>query len=836
MRASVAASAPELESLEHRRGLDALVAFRDPRVDAEMLLVPGGTFVMGFASDDLLDVVRVFEREELREAEHLADALASSRPPRAVTVRPFLASRGRIPEEVLLAASKEKELSKALRALGLRLLSEAEWEWIAREGDEVSFVGVPRNAHPLRSTLSPPAKEENGWGFLSLLNEPESLADGWHPDHVGAPTTSAARSPESSPAVGRMGHTFWQSTEEAIGLHAASRFSERRHGPYRVARDVPFEPSEASPVDWSDVASPVVAALTSDKATERTRGLAVLAAICAAPGPDTVALASLLVSEIASSPVATKLLLRLGTALRTAEGEVRTALAAACDALPSTLLAQPPLAAAMAFFVASSSSDARRKLTRLREAWPDEGQTEALAAFLLAMGELSRAAKLPAPAELRAHLDDAKPLVRGAAALACLESGSAPDDAITKALAAAVRVRRVRDFPYFHGDVADEARERMASVGDASAAADSVRATIESARDEKVIKKALVSLFPTFRGAPDELPPVLEVEALSPAQREVAIALSDPGPKIPVFELSTFGLPDQLQDRRIWLGLDPPLFLESARSLPWPGGARERPIWRWMRESDALARAETWEAPEWEAHVAPFAASLSPLDRLAMHLELRRHDLSRRMKSRSGAWIEKTAFLGSFDEALAAALAHDREGARAAAHRALEAYRIGHDLERERGFVSPMPAWTVLDRVMGPKEVLDPSLVPLLPVHANTPRSLFARVPVAACEALVHAHLSARFRSRHAGFWPVADIVLRDAQLAISRGMSERNAQLALAIGVAGGEGATRVALQIVGRYKRLPGAAKRLAEIEKLRPITTPKAQREALKALGPI
>jgi hypothetical protein len=49
-------------------------------------------------------------------------------------------------------------------------------------------------------------------------------------------------------------------------------------------------------------------------------------------------------------------------------------------------------------------------------------------------------------------------------------------------------------------------------------------------------------------------------------------------------------------------------------------------------------------------------------------------------------------------------------------------------------------------------------------------------------------------------------------------------------------EAATRFAVKTVGRYEKLPGAMKRLAQLEKLRPITTPKVSREALKALGPI
>ncbi|MCB9734983.1 MAG: hypothetical protein H6745_20540 [Deltaproteobacteria bacterium] len=159
--------------LSARVGAAGLGALRHRPSGTEVIAVPGGRFVMGYTADDALAVWLAIpmpgdDDDDDIEAGELDHELRRARPAHLVTLRPFLLARRATTQDSLFAAAglpKKQGVAAAVSALGWRFASEAEWEWMAREGGAVRFVGLPPNAHPLRPTLAPPAREPNGWGF-----------------------------------------------------------------------------------------------------------------------------------------------------------------------------------------------------------------------------------------------------------------------------------------------------------------------------------------------------------------------------------------------------------------------------------------------------------------------------------------------------------------------------------------------------------------------------------------------------------------------------------------------------------------------------------------------
>jgi formylglycine-generating enzyme required for sulfatase activity len=140
--------------------------------------IPGGSFTMGLRHDERDDLRRTVLGEDPKNrfdgqigAHHIPQMI----PAHAVEVRPFLCATDFVTSEgqavtedygddPSVTAEYATQMAAKLRSQGLRLLSEAEWEWIAREGGTRSWILDVRGRWGMRldDMSEPPA---NAWGI-----------------------------------------------------------------------------------------------------------------------------------------------------------------------------------------------------------------------------------------------------------------------------------------------------------------------------------------------------------------------------------------------------------------------------------------------------------------------------------------------------------------------------------------------------------------------------------------------------------------------------------------------------------------------------------------------
>jgi len=195
LRAQAASSVVEaLEGAFEPLALERML-LRHSSTGLPFVIVPGGTFSMGLTERDIAEVHSNFEIASPL-CEWLERAVRCASPTRTVEVAPFLCAAAPLATDDvarLTSTASEgdtfcHEQARALVAeLGFRLPSEAELEWLRRDGAARSFT-LDVVAHPeraLRGTLT------SRFGVLGLLLQ-EWAADDWHDDYNGAPTTSEA--------------------------------------------------------------------------------------------------------------------------------------------------------------------------------------------------------------------------------------------------------------------------------------------------------------------------------------------------------------------------------------------------------------------------------------------------------------------------------------------------------------------------------------------------------------------------------------------------------------------------------------------------------------------
>jgi hypothetical protein len=166
---------------------DALALLHLP-TSVRFVAVPGGSFDMGLTDADLAEAA-----EHLDWTSWIAAAAAGfaklARPVRRVEVRPFLASRTLLLDVPLIerltggtiaydSVSREEARTLA-RAAGFRLPSEAELEWLARDGGRCHFT---LDVAAERKPVSRFGVQQIFWG--------EWAEDDWHAGYDGAPSDS----------------------------------------------------------------------------------------------------------------------------------------------------------------------------------------------------------------------------------------------------------------------------------------------------------------------------------------------------------------------------------------------------------------------------------------------------------------------------------------------------------------------------------------------------------------------------------------------------------------------------------------------------------------------
>jgi hypothetical protein len=186
---------PEFEASEALIGEAALPGIVHLPSGVPFAVPPTGHFEMGFTERDRAALRAAVTGSDWIEA--FADDLARmSRPVRSVRVKPFVVSvRPLRLEDVSKFQPGHKPVDAFLRADAIhfvestacRLPSEAELEWLAREGGQHSFVADGPNGYAQAGAYP----EQGTWG-LERLTRGEWAADDWHDDYYGAPEDSSA--------------------------------------------------------------------------------------------------------------------------------------------------------------------------------------------------------------------------------------------------------------------------------------------------------------------------------------------------------------------------------------------------------------------------------------------------------------------------------------------------------------------------------------------------------------------------------------------------------------------------------------------------------------------
>jgi hypothetical protein len=231
--------APDPEAAGHS-------AVRDLKTGVRYVAIAGGSRAMGLSKEEQTQLRKLLKAEPNAEAvELLKGYAAQTRPERVVTVPPFLCARTTLLEAQVagqvevdcanvhhVARISRERAAACVRMLAARLLSEAEWEWVARAGGARQWLvngEAPRAGIAALAASRDLAEDEHPWG-VSGLAWGSWVDDAWQPTYKKAPVDGSAFSPLELPETVRGGGLEvwpWQGSGELLSTHASSRDLDR---------------------------------------------------------------------------------------------------------------------------------------------------------------------------------------------------------------------------------------------------------------------------------------------------------------------------------------------------------------------------------------------------------------------------------------------------------------------------------------------------------------------------------------------------------------------------------------------------------------------------------
>lgn len=240
-------------------GVHALPRVRSAKLGIALVAVPGGTLEMGLSPEEQRELVKRVKGRGPEAREHVRELAALARPRHAVAIDAFLCAESPLrakhakklrcegdaanPHEVLRVGAAEA--ASVTATAKLRLLAEAEWEWVARAAGSCAWLSGDADPEDWARRVLGAAPEDtpNPLGALAL-GWGEWVDDGWHATYRGAPKGSTAWEPKTRPEVVRGGALEqwpWQVGGELVLLHAAARGRASNGGQHalRLARDLP---------------------------------------------------------------------------------------------------------------------------------------------------------------------------------------------------------------------------------------------------------------------------------------------------------------------------------------------------------------------------------------------------------------------------------------------------------------------------------------------------------------------------------------------------------------------------------------------------------------------
>lgn len=183
------------EVTETPKNVDCIFLLYKP-YKIKFALIPGGKFTMGITDSDIKDAKTYIEWNDDVE-EIVENKKQHALPVHTVTVDPFLCAvepmEGENLEAILKRELEEggfelREVRNAINDLNFRLPSEAEFEWLAREGGIRSSI---LNIGPNYETLGSKAEQQPHRFGIECMYYSQWVEDDWHEDYTDAPTTSA---------------------------------------------------------------------------------------------------------------------------------------------------------------------------------------------------------------------------------------------------------------------------------------------------------------------------------------------------------------------------------------------------------------------------------------------------------------------------------------------------------------------------------------------------------------------------------------------------------------------------------------------------------------------